>query len=320
MSVKLSALLSGLLLLGFTGLVSAAGEMDSASAAQWLLHTALAAREQSYSGTFVYRDGEHRQTCRITHVRDGNWEQEKLITLDGPPREVIRTPESVFTLFLDTHRVLRGPRGGFGAAAAISEELLGNLALNYRIWRVEAERVAGRETQVLLLQPRDAFRYGHKFWADLNTGLLLRAAMINGHDQVDHFQFIELTLGALGRDAVRPSLELPPAGSTLAPEAVDSGWGLRSLPSGFRKIRETARPSKVEGSPPVVHLTYSDGLAAVSVFIEALRGRNVPQGIGQRGGTNLATRVMQDYLITVVGDVPPPTVVDMSNAVFHRSP
>ena len=49
----------------------------------------------------------------------------------------------------------------------------------------------------------------------------------------------------------------------------DTGWTVRNQPPGFKKIMEMKR-FKQEGRVPVAHLVYSDGLAAVSVFIEPL--------------------------------------------------
>jgi sigma-E factor negative regulatory protein RseB len=60
---------------------------------------------------------------------------------------------------------------------------------------------------------------------------------------------------------------------------------------------------------PVNHLVYSDGLAMVSVFVEALvDGEEVLQGYSSRGAVNAFSRVAGDHQITVVGEVPLTTV------------
>ncbi len=43
----------------------------------------------------------------------------------------------------------------------------------------DQERIAGYDAQALILEPRDEFRYGHKLWAEIKTGLLLKARMLD---------------------------------------------------------------------------------------------------------------------------------------------
>src|SRR5260370_14948222 len=58
-------------------------------------------------------------------------------------------------------------------------------------------------------------------------------------------------------------------------EAIDTeaqGWRMAPNVPGFRKIRELRRPMAAHdaGNPPIPvdHVVFSDGLAAISVFIE----------------------------------------------------
>lgn len=310
-----------LVLLGAAGtaMAGSSAEMEPQAAAQLLSRAAEATREQSYTGTFIYREGVMRQVFRIAHLRDGDYELEKLETVDGPMREIIRTPTGVYIILPDVHRVVRTTRGDFGAGKPFNEELLGNLGANYQVQRTEVERVAGRDTVVLTLLPRDGYRYGRRFWSDTSTGLLLRAALLSGQEQLDHFQFIQINVGPITRDAVRPSMELPQDAPPAGPTVADTGWSVRSLPSGFRKTREMLLPAP-PGTMRPVQITFSDGLAAVSVFIEPMGGRHPAPGLARRAGRMLYVRLLEDYIITVVGDVPPATVVDIGNAVARRTP
>ena len=69
------------------------------------------------------------------------------------------------------------------------------------------------------------------------------------------------------------------------------------------------------------HLVYSDGLAAVSVYIERSDPESSPEtGFRQLGTTHAFSRLADDMLITVVGDVPSITVRTIADAVVKASP
>ena len=75
--------------------VSAAIAQTDASAMQWLQRIYAASEKLSYSGTFVYQQGERVETSRIVHVAEPSGPRERLETLDGVPREIVRTGDEV---------------------------------------------------------------------------------------------------------------------------------------------------------------------------------------------------------------------------------
>ena len=69
------------------------------------------------------------------------------------------------------------------------------------------------------------------------------------------------------------------------------------------------------------HLVYSDGLAAVSVYVESVDEESGRQpGVSRMGTTHAFSRISDGMLITVVGDVPAITVKTIGNAVSPVSP
>jgi len=67
----------------------------------------------------------------------------------------------------------------------------------------------------------------------------------------------------------------------------------------------------------VEHLVYSDGLAAVSVFIEKT---DRPAGVGSKGPSRMGaihaySKVMDGEQVTVVGEVPESTVAMIGESV-----
>jgi sigma-E factor negative regulatory protein RseB len=298
---------------------------DQADALHWLERIAAAARGLNYTGTFVYTYGEQSETSRITHFVDRSGEYEKLETRDGPRREIIRNDNEILTFYADSRVLRREKRAGRKLFPGLLPRQLSILTEYYHLRKGGQERIAGHDSQALILLPRDEFRYGHKLWAELNSGLLLKAKMLNEHDKVvEQFQFTEITINApLTRDSVRPSFPIAPsdprARLAAEPRSVDTGWWVRNQPAGFKQILEMRR-AKQGGEGQVSHLVFSDGLAAVSVFIEPLLpSRKVVEGPSQRGAVNIYMRPVDDQLVTVLGETPPVTVMQIAQSVAPKS-
>jgi len=69
------------------------------------------------------------------------------------------------------------------------------------------------------------------------------------------------------------------------------------------------------------HLLYSDGLAAVSVYVESESGDAEPAaGLSRMGTTNAFSRSTEGVVITVIGDVPEATVRYIGEAVVRVVP
>ena len=67
-------------------------------------------------------------------------------------------------------------------------------------------------------------------------------------------------------------------------------------------------------------MVYSDGLAAVSVFIEPRRTRTPDQrGPDASGRINIYTRTINDQVVTVLGEAPASTVMQIGNSVSFRA-
>ncbi|MFN0314843.1 MAG: MucB/RseB C-terminal domain-containing protein [Burkholderiales bacterium] len=296
---------------------------EAEQAAAWLEKIAKAARQLNYSGTFVYQHAEQVETSRIFHFADRSGEYERLVTLDGPKREVIRMNDETYCLDHD-NRVLRMERqSGRRNFPALIPEQLSQVTDYYDLRMGSPERIAGYDTQSLLLEPKDGFRYGHKLWADVATGLLLKAKRLNERKEVlEQFTFTQLDIGAaITREMTKPSVEAGPnwRRDSVSAESisVETGWAVRSFPAGFRKI-VAMRRTKAGSQGSVTHIVYSDGLASVSVFIEPLALKRRPmEGLMRHGAMNILFRPVSDQMITVVGEAPPATILQIGNSVIQ---
>lgn len=292
----------------------------------WLQRIAGAARQLNYAGTFVYQHGDTVETSRIVHLVEPTGEIEKLETLDGPRREVLRTNDVVVTYHPDT-KALRVDRRQPGRSfPQLLPDQLSAITDHYEIRRGEQERVAGFEAQSLMLVPRDGLRYGHKFWADTATGLLLKAKVVDERAHaMELFAFTQLQIGGhISRDLLKSGMPMPPPLPAVQPMQevqVDSGWVIRDQPAGFRKIMEVRRARTGVAGAMLTHIVLSDGLAAISVFIEpaSVRARGVPEGrLIQQGPIHIYMRLVGDQRVTVLGETPAHTVVQIANSVAPK--
>ena len=188
------------------------------------------------------------------------------------------------------------------------------------------DRVAGYDCQVVVLEPRDKLRYGHQFCAETGSGLPLRTRTLNDRNEpLESFAFTQLKIGgSFNRDLVKSryaakSQHWKVDRSALVVTEVQSetGWVLTQQPNGFRKLTELKR-SIAGRAATVSHIVFSDGLAAVSVFIEPLPKTPPRLNLSHQGAVNIYTRLTADHMVTALGEAPAATVMQIANSLEFR--
>jgi sigma-E factor negative regulatory protein RseB len=297
---------------------------QDADAVAWLERIAAAAQRLNYTGTFVYQSGGQTETSRITHVVDGGGQREKLEVLDGSPREVIRMNGEVRCFLPEERMVIVERQEGRKAFPARLPASLSELANNYRVRKGGLSRVAGFEAQLVVLEPKDSLRYGHMLWADTGTGLLLRARMVNERNEaIEQFYFTQLQIGgAIDRQMLKPRFDAKPQAweihraTTMESTADDQAWIFRAELPGFTRSAGMKRQLQ-DGQPTTTQYVFSDGLAAISVFIEPLAGkRERPKpGMFTTGAMSVYKRIVGDHGLILVGEVPPGTLRRLGDGI-----
>lgn len=318
----MSRAIGALLLWTAAGLAQAQGAPE---ALDWLRKIYQATEKLSYSGTFVYQQGARSETSRITRRADSSGGTERLEVLDGLPREVVRTRDEIRCYLPDSQTIKVDRRRDQRGFPALLPAQVSGLAENYTITIGETARIAGFDCQAIVLSPRDELRYGYKLWADTLTGMLLKArAFDRAGEVVEQFTFTQLEIGNVSRERLRPrqaSRSWRVEQSAVSPaNLAEAGWDVRAELPGFHKVAEIRR--MLRDAKPVSQVVYSDGLAAVSVFIEPLTGRTEPPRIGlaTMGAVNVYTREVANHLVTVVGEAPAASVQRIGNRVEFRRP
>lgn len=292
-------------------------------ARQWLERMSEALATRNYEGRFFYLRDSRSEAMRIFHRVDKGKVTERLVSLDGSGREIIRNQAEVISYLPDRRTVIVEKRTDANAPLPAVPSYNEELEAHYSIERGPFTKALGRRTQVIMVQPRDQFRYGYKLWLDDETAMPLKSQLCDQDGKViEQILFAELNFrDRIPADSLKPSVsgegfrwvkhdaQQPQLANAQA------GWGAIRLPAGFRLT--AWRVQFIAGSSvPVQHLVYSDGLASVSVFIEPADPRAQPmKGLAQVGAAFAFSRALDGHQVTAVGEVPPVTVEAIAASV-----
>ena len=291
----------------------------------WLKVMAFASHQTDYSGTFVYQYDNHVEISRITHVVDRDGEHSRLESMDGSRREIIRNNDRMLC-YLGDSKVKVEKRQEDRQFPALLPEQLSLLNENYLIRQTEEGRVAGFHAHAMVFQPKDNLRYTHKMWAHSDSGLLLKAEVLDERGRLIELNaFTYLTIGGnidrtwIVADKSKHALAMDKSYQARLPKAEAlanaSGWQVDMLPAGFKKVTELRRPMPGHNVPSI-QLVFSDGLAGISVFIDVMdNDEDDHTGLSSQGAMQVYRKVAGNYLVTVVGEVPPRTVMQIADSV-----
>ncbi len=340
--------LASALLLGMFSLASFAADDAWLS----LQKTAYAARELNYQGVFVYQNGKQARSVQITHMNNNGQEMTRNLILEpnlkagasGQPREVysqgsdivIVQPKNASKNAVNNSGANSNTSSNTSATTMVIEKRRGQnlfpamlptdlqaLKANYTTRTLATEMIAGRGAQVIELIPNDAFRYSYKVWADVEFGLLLKMTLLNSKKQtLEQIEFSELSmLNSRDVNWFQPKIDVKKqyvSEYSAETNHVDNNWIVTELPTGYVQVDHVTLnlPGK---TVPVDQMIYSDGLASVSLFIEPItKGVHPKMGHMLIGSTNICANVMDGYQVTVVGEVPEETVMQIAKSVTFK--
>ena len=294
----------------------------------WLQRATQAARQASYEGVYVHTNGDRISTVRVTHITGAGEEHERIEPLDGPDTlEIVRRNDEMICYFPDakTVRLDRRVTAHFFPAllSASSPEAI---AASYDLKLGKTESALGFDCRWIRLEPRDHMRYAQAMCAETQSGLVVRAKTFNAQNQViEQYTFTDLKIGPqVARNDVKSLFEarikrwITDAQPREEAKSVDTGWTVNDPPPGFRKVTELRR-SLPGRTAPVSQLVYSDGVASVSVFVEAnATPPRTQEASSEDGTTTFFVRPLGDMVVSVLGEVPLATAQQVARSVAHR--
>ncbi len=278
-----------------------------------------AGKELNYQGVFAYQTGRTLQSIQIFHRNDSEGESERLMSLNGVAREVIRSNDMVTCINPEGKQISVSRRPlGRGFPSDLPRRVRSATPF-YDVVMGDEERIAGRMTQELAIMPIDGYRYGYRLWVDKETDLLLKSELLaeNG-DVLETFAFTAIETNVdISDEDLKPQTSgeemtwhqsEPGKPVVSTDERLVSNWDTTWLPEGFSLVASQNRLRATNGSY-VEQRVYSDGLSSVSIFIERIKAQhNHLQGGSHMGAVNAFGTIIHSHFVTVVGEVPATTV------------
>jgi sigma-E factor negative regulatory protein RseB len=308
-----------------------AASAPSSDARSWLGRIHDAASRRSFQGTFVVSAAGLQSSTRIVHFCEGNNRFERIDSLDGQMRRVVRRNDTVHTLWPASRVVSVEQRDPISSFPELLQGGSRDLRIgeHYSVQRLGVDRVAGYEATVLQVQPADDQRFGYRLWAERDSALLLRAEVRSAKDEVIEsaaFTDVAINVKVQPEAVLQPLRKLDgwrvvrPAVARTRLEA--EGWKMAVHVPGFEQIGCFKRAGDATGddaSGQMLQSVWSDGLAYVSVFIEPFdAARHTKPMQTAIGATHTLMHRQGDWWVTVMGEVPAPTLRRFAEALERQ--
>ncbi|HDP89046.1 MAG TPA: transcriptional regulator [Thioalkalivibrio sp.] len=291
-------------------------------ARQWLDRMSHAVQSLSYEGTFVYSHDGRMETMQIVHALGPDGPRERLVSLSGEAREMIRDHGVLTCIWPGSRSVVVEPARSSKGLARPMQGQGAPIEDNYALSVSDRKRVAGLDCRLVEVRPRDAYRFGYRLCIAEDNAMLLKSTMLDEAGKpIEQLMFTSIAFD----EVIAPErFNSPQVEATPRPEPVsgnhpvDQGWQFSSLPPGFALQSVVSRPMH-EGGEPVQQMIISDGLASVSVFIADPKADDqYYQGVTGTGALHAFARVVDGRQVTVVGEVPEVTVRLIGDALVYE--
>ena len=301
------------------------------SVSEWLarMHEA-AMKKRSYVGTLVQTSQTGINSARIWHACDGQNQVERVEALTGAPRSTIRKDDKLVTFVPEAKLVRMETRESMAGSGNFTEILKpgdNSIAEFYTAKSLGAERIAGHEAEVVQLSPRDNLRYGYRLWTERKTALVLKIQTLDAAGAVlEQAAYSELQLDAPVKMNKLKAMMKPSEGwrvehsDVVKTTAAAEGWQLKANVPGFKPVSCHKRGASTQAAQDdTLQWVFSDGLATVSLFVQPYdKTLHTQEGVASTGATHSLFRRMNDYFLTVVGEVPPGTLRSFASAIERK--
>lgn len=226
-------------------------------------------RDLSYRGNFVYLYDGQLESMKITHIKDSSGVRERLVSLNGEAREVIRDNNSLTCVWPSSKKVVVIAVRQNNFSPIFIPEDIARLNKFYEMKLLGKDRIAGKDTVVVHIIPKDNLRYGMKYWINEQNGLMMKSSLLDDQNrEVEQVMFTSIDL--VDGNANLTTASMPQIdesftlirylrGGSSSFSITDNRWQLENVPQGFwrdtslvRKLPETRRFIR--------QMVYTDGL------------------------------------------------------------
>lgn len=294
----------------------------------WLDLMSRNMRNINYQGEFTYEHGAQISSLQIFHAVKNGVEYERLVHLDGEPREIVRKGHELTCVHPGSKIVRLEDSIPAGPFSQNDKHSLALLDKYYDFEMLGDHRIAGRRAVLIAINPKDGYRHAHHLYLDKETGLLLKSLLLDSKLRpMERFQFTHIEIGI---DIDENDLLAKNDGhfyahhhdvSSLSKEQGEAlgGWAVKWVPAGYSIANNRVQRHQKDDSDNMESYMYTDGLSAFTVFLERTDQSIQGEGVAQRGATVAFTRQLlqkgEKYLVTVVGEIPSLTAEKVASSV-----
>ncbi len=302
-----------------TGIVSA--KEPELTARQILMKMNHAMAVLNYQGTVAFLKNGKLEPMKYVHAVKNGVEQERLLSLNSPLREIIRDAGKVSCLFKETQQKMVDYRPFERSFLVDMPGNLDDISAIYEFELVGQESVAMLPSYVITIQPQDNVRYPRKIWVEKRNFLPLKVAVYdNSGTLLEQVVFTDITvkdalsfIPVKSLDTNNPTRHIYPLPTQSSNQAA---FAVTAKPTGFREIFFARKPMH-NTEQPVDHLLLSDGFTSVSIYMES-KSAGMLSGLQSVGAVNLYSRTINNYQLTVMGEVPAETVKSIAEGLNLR--
>lgn len=309
----------------------------------WLRATSHAMQAVNYRGILKYQQEQNDPSIfRIAHGMLDGKRYERLVYLDSRYREVLRHGTDL-TFVLAAGDPFLQQLSNPGAPALFNKpfaRVFERLPEEYyQATLGKTVRLARRAAIEISITPKDDHRYGYRLWLDKDSALLLRFEVAGpGQSALESFVYadieIDISLGPedlevqVGAGQIKLQMKADQAQAVAQNHRPAPNWDVAWLPEGFALVTRHSQQS-AQNQGMLHSLSYSDGLAAFSIYIESLPEAVIARGLittdyaGRLGSTvtvigQAAGHARMPYMVMVVGEIPAKTAARVVHAVVYR--
>jgi sigma-E factor negative regulatory protein RseB len=290
-----------------------------------LLNMSNAMKSLNYKGTVVFLKNGKLEAMKYFHAVNNEIEQERLQSLNSPLREIIRNADLVSCHFVTAQQMIVDYRPFEKSFLLDMPKNMDSAAEDYSFELVGQENIALLPAYVITLKPKDNFRYQRKIWIEKTHFLPLKVVIYDFlGEALEQLVFTELEVKdsiPVSSDKLLSSAPAALQGNSsslsVTARAKDSQenppFEVAEMPHGFQQIFYNR--SRVHNSDQLVdHMVLSDGFSSVSIYMEN-KNTTMQSGLQSAGAVNSFSRSIGDYELTVMGEVPAPTVQKIADGI-----
>jgi len=287
----------------------------------WLTQMQQSIKTLNYQGTVVFFKNNTLDSMKYFHAANKGIEQEHLLSLNSPVREILRSTDKVSCLFKDLKKIeINHLPTNRSFIINLPEDFRKQTAY-YDFELGEQAQVALLPTQAILVKPKDAFRYARKIWIDQYHYLPLKTVVYNPAGEIiEQIMFTELkvkkSLPFARVNLQTPHLHVKHIHQKSLQEIEKASFILNNIPQGFQTV--FLIQMQMHGSKQSVeHLLLSDGFSSISIYQEA-QNKTTPLEIQSTGAINSLVKKIGKFQFIIMGDVPIKTIQLIANGIYLK--